>query len=32
VQEASNACDALPRGEVTDALREATNNLLQSIA
>jgi heptaprenyl diphosphate synthase len=32
VQEASDACDELPQGEVTDALREATKNLLQSIA
>lgn len=31
VQEASNACDALPQGEVTRALNEATKNLLQSI-
>ena len=32
VQEASDACDALPQGEVADAMREATKTLLQSIA
>jgi hypothetical protein len=32
VQEASDACDALPQGEVADAMRKATAALLATVA